>query len=95
MGDVKKRARTGSKAYEKLAITLPRGLAQALRREAAAHHAPSLSAYFAEKMAEALERDRLLEILDEMDALYGPPDPGAVAWAKEVLFGESRSTPER
>ena len=86
--DVEKRPQTRSRAYEKLAITLPRELAQAVRREAEASHAPSLSAYFAEKMAEVLERDRLFEILDEMDARYGPPDLEAVAWAKEVLFGE-------
>lgn len=84
----KERPQTNSRAYEKLAITLPRELAQAVRREAEAHHAPSLSAYFAEKMAEVLEKDRLLEILDEMDAKYGLPDPEAKAWAKEVLFGE-------
>ncbi|HLC30573.1 MAG TPA: CopG family transcriptional regulator [Dehalococcoidia bacterium] len=86
--DGKKRPGTKTPAYEKLAITLPRELAQAVRREAKERHAPSLSAYFAEKMAEVLERDRLFEILDEMDARYGPPDLEAVAWAKEVLFGE-------
>lgn len=83
---MKKRAKVP--AHEKFAITLPHELAQEVRREAEARHAPSLSAFFAEKMAEALEKDRLLEILDEMDAKYGPPGPEAVAWAKEVLYGE-------
>jgi len=86
--DVDKRPRTRSRAYEKVAITLPRELAQAVRQEAEASHAPSLSAYFAEKMAEALERGRLLALLDEMDAKYGPPGPEEVAWAKEALFGD-------
>ncbi|TAK34134.1 MAG: hypothetical protein EPO21_10655 [Chloroflexota bacterium] len=86
--NAKKRSRTRTPAYDKLAITLPHELAQEVRREAEARHAPSLSAYFAEKMAEAVEKDRLLEILDEMDAKYGPPDPEATAWAKEVLHGE-------
>ncbi len=88
MVDMKKREEAKTPAYEKLAITLPRELAQAVRREAATHHASSLSAYFAEEMTEALEKDHLKEILDEMDAKYGPPSPEAVTWSKEVLFGE-------
>ncbi|MBI2864267.1 MAG: hypothetical protein HYX94_06855 [Chloroflexi bacterium] len=84
----KKRSPGRTPGYEKFAITLPHGLAEEVRREAEAQHAPSLSAFFAEKMAEALEKDRLVEILDEMDAKYGPPGPEAIEWAKEVLYGE-------
>jgi len=88
MLDVKKQVRASDPAYDKLAITLPHALAQAVRREAEMRRAPSLSAFIAEILAEALERDRLLELLDEIDAKYGPPGPEAEAWAKEVLFGE-------
>ncbi len=52
--------------YEKLAISLPRELAEAVRAEAERVGAPSLSAFIAQVLREKVERDPLQEVLDEM-----------------------------
>ncbi len=65
-GSPKKAAESRDPAYEKLAISLPRPLAQAAREEVRAGRAPSLSALVAEALAEKLEQDRLQEALDEV-----------------------------
>jgi len=85
--DVKKGGGNQRPAYEKLAITLPRDLAEAARGEVQTGHAPSLSAFIAEAIAEKLERDRLQEVLDQMTAEYGPLPPEELAWADRVLLG--------
>jgi hypothetical protein len=59
-------SKTRPSAYEKLAITLPRGLADSARAEAKATGAGSFSAFIATAVEEKLERDRLREALDEV-----------------------------
>jgi hypothetical protein len=73
---------------EKLAITLPKPLAAAARDEVKARRAPSMSALIAQALAEKLERDRLQEVLDEMDAEYGPLTPEELAWADRLILGQ-------
>jgi Arc/MetJ-type ribon-helix-helix transcriptional regulator len=70
---------------EKLAITLPKDLVETIRAEVKARRAPSVSALIAEALEEKYERDRLQEVLDEMDAEYGPVTPEVLEWAKRVL----------
>jgi hypothetical protein len=69
---------------EKLAITLPRELAEAVRSEARATSAPSLSAYIAQALAEKLEGDRLQEVLDDIFRDQPMTDEER-AWADRLL----------
>jgi hypothetical protein len=58
--------KSGRGTSTKLAISLPRDLAEAARGAAQAHRSPSLSAFIAEAIEEKLERDRLDEVLAEI-----------------------------
>ena len=75
-----------SRAYEKVAITLPSRLAEAARDEVAAHGAPSLSAFIAQAVEEKLERDGLRELLDDIFATEPMTDEER-AWADRYLLG--------
>ena len=70
---------------EKIAVTLPPELVSAARRAVRQGRAASVSAYVAESMALRGREDTLRQLLDEMDAEYGPPSPEALAWADHVL----------
>jgi hypothetical protein len=54
------------RATTKLAISLPKDLAEATRSAAHASHAPSLSAFIAETLEARLEQQRLDDILHEI-----------------------------
>jgi hypothetical protein len=69
----------------KVALTVPTEVLRLARREVRAGHAKSLSAFVSEAIHEKLCRDALVEVLDAMDAEYGPPNREARAWAKRVL----------
>lgn len=86
--DVRNQQGTRASAYEKLAITLPHDLAQEVRDEVRMGHAPSVSAYIAAAVEEKRERDRLQEVLAQMDAEYGPVTSEELAWADRVLLGD-------
>jgi len=70
--------------YEKLAISLPRELAEAVRAEAKRVGAPSLSAFIAQVLRERVERDTLQEVLDEM-LREQPMTDGEREWADRIL----------
>ncbi|MBI3979597.1 MAG: CopG family transcriptional regulator [Chloroflexi bacterium] len=73
-------------SHEKLAVSLPRNLAQAARAEVQAGQAPSLSALIAAALAEKLERDRLQEVLDEIFCEQSMTEEER-AWADRLLEG--------
>ena len=81
-----KHRRTGSRRA-KVAVTVPDALLARARERVREGESPSLSALVTQALEEKLERDRLQEILDEMDAEYGAPTPEDIAWADLVLDG--------
>ncbi len=79
-----KRRTGGDSAYEKLAITVPRHLAEAAREEVRARRLPSLSAFIAQALAEKLEQDRLQAALDEVFRKQ-PMTEAEREWADRLL----------
>ena len=88
----------GESEYDRLAVTMPRGLARKVRRKAEAGEARSVSAYITQAVEEKLERDDLKALLREMAEEFGPPTPEQKAWADDILAvvaeGLSPSMPE-
>jgi hypothetical protein len=74
---------------EKLAISLPREVAQAARDEAQARGAASLSAFVAEAVEEKLEANRLQRLLDEMFSEQ-PMTEEEREWADKLLDASVR-----
>ena len=70
-----------------MAVTLPDPLLMRAKERVRAREAPSLSALVAQALEEKLERDRLQDVLDQMDEEYGPLTPEQLAWADHVLEG--------
>jgi hypothetical protein len=58
---------------EKIAVSLPKGLAGRARRAVREGRAPSVSAYVARALAEQTKLDDLAALLDEMLAASGGP----------------------
>lgn len=73
----------------KIAITIPADTLQLAKHRVKSGRAKSLSALVAEAVDEKLRRDELAELLDAMDAEYGPPSKAAKSWAKKVLARSS------
>lgn len=69
---------------EKLSISVPRGLAGELRRRVGAR---GVSRFAAQAIQRALERERLTELLAELDEVHGPV-------AKDVLDDVRRRWPK-
>jgi hypothetical protein len=69
----------------KVAVSIPRDVLDRARVEVATGRAKNLSVLVSETLDEKLRRDELGEILEAMDAEYGPPSKSAKAWAKRVL----------
>lgn len=59
--------------YEKIAISLPRNLAERARRAVRQGRAPSVSAYVASAIEEKVKLDELAVLLSEMLAESGGP----------------------
>ena len=72
------------RTHEKIAITLPRDLAQVVRAEAKACKSRSLSAFIAEVLREKVEKDDLQKVLDEIFA-ENPMTEEERQWADDVL----------
>lgn len=70
---------------EKLAITLPIGLAEGIRHAVAAGTAPSMSAYIAEAVEWRQQQDSLAALVHDLISEHGEPSPEAYAWADDVL----------
>jgi antitoxin ParD1/3/4 len=81
----------------KIAVTIPEELVRTARRAVREGRAPSVSAFVTTALEEKVGsdgktgRDRLIEMLDEMDRQYAPPGKEAEEWADWVL-GLSSST---
>jgi Arc/MetJ-type ribon-helix-helix transcriptional regulator len=63
----------GMNTAEKIAISLPRNLAERARRAVRQGRAPSVSAYVASAIEEKVKLDELAVLLDEMLAESGGP----------------------
>lgn len=70
---------------EKLAITLPRGLAQRIRRAVSAGKAPSVSAYIADAVQRRQQEDSLASLVADLIAEHGEPAAEDYEWADQVL----------
>lgn len=73
----KKRGRSQESAYDKLAISMPHGIAERARQEVQALGAPSLSAYIVDAVEEKMEKRRFRKILDDI-------------FSEEPMTGEER-----
>jgi Arc/MetJ-type ribon-helix-helix transcriptional regulator len=70
---------------EKIAVSLPAELVAAARAAVDRGDAASVSAYVADALAAKVQRDRLIEVLDELDRELGPPTAEEARWAQAVL----------
>ena len=68
----------------KITVSLPDVLVAAARRAVREGQAASVSAYVAAAMSEFQVGDSLQDLLDELDAVYGPVPAEAMEWAKEI-----------
>ena len=69
----------------KIAVSIPEDLADRVEKAVSLGRASSVSAYVSQALEEKTRRDRLADVLDEMDRELGPPSPGAQTWARQVL----------
>jgi len=69
----------------KIAVSVPEELVAEAEAAVASGRASSVSAYVSQALGEKTRRDRLIDVLDEMDRELGPPSPGAQTWARQVL----------
>jgi len=72
---------------EKIAISLPRGLAQRAQQAVRQGRAPSVSAYVASALEEKVKLDELSALLDEMLAESGGPLSAAERRAADRELG--------
>lgn len=72
-------------ATTKVALTIASDTLALAKKAVKNGRAKSLSAFVSEAVGEKVERDKLAEILDVMDARYGKPSKADRAWAKRVL----------
>ena len=69
----------------KIAVSVPEELVGEAEAAVEAGRASSVSAYVTQAMAEKAGRDRLVEVLDQMDRELGPPTRRDETWAHRVL----------
>lgn len=70
---------------EKLAITLPKGLAEGIRHAVSEGAAPSVSAYIAEAVEHRQRQDSLAALVRDLIAEHGTPSAEDYEWADRVL----------
>jgi Arc/MetJ-type ribon-helix-helix transcriptional regulator len=75
---------------EKIAVSLPRGLAHRARQAVRRGHAASVSAYVAAALEEKIKLDELSTLLDEMLAETGGPLTPAERDAADRALGVGR-----
>ena len=80
----KRRQAAGGAGYAKVAVTIPREIADAARRRVESGRSETMSALVTEALAEKLEQDDLRSLLDEMEAEFGPVPAGVQDWANTV-----------
>ncbi len=71
--------------YAKLAVTVPREIAEAARQRVESGQAGTMSALVTAALAEKLERDDLASLLEEMAAELGPVPAEVQEWADRVF----------
>ena len=81
----KRRQAAGGTGYAKIAVTLPREVADAARRRVESGRSETMSALVTEALAEKLEQDDLRALLDEMEAEFGPVPGDVRDWANVVI----------
>lgn len=69
----------------KIAVSVPAELVDEVGAAVDAGRASSVSAYVTQAIAEKVRRDRLEDVLDEMDRELGRPTHRDEMWAKKVL----------
>lgn len=77
----------GMSTTDKIAVSLPKGLATRARRAARQGRAPSVSAYVASALEEKVKLDELAALLDEMLAESGGPLSPAERRAADGALG--------
>ncbi len=70
---------------KKIAITLPEEQVAAARRAVAEGRSPSVSAYISQALARRDADEELEDMLAEIYAEVGQPDPSDRAWARRAL----------
>ena len=70
---------------EKLAITLPKQLAEGIRHAVAEGAAPSVSAYIAEAVEDRQRQESLAALVSDLIAEHGAPSTEDYEWADHVL----------
>ncbi len=80
---------------EKIAISLPKNIAERARRAVRRGHAPSVSAYVAVALEEKAKLDELSTLLEEMLAESGGPLTGAERRAVDRELGAATKKPRR
>ena len=74
----------------KVTVTLTPDRIAAVHRAVADGRAESISAYVSEALDRHLEDDTLTVLLDELDALYGPPSAEVERWASALVRNDPR-----
>ena len=69
----------------KIAVTVPEQVLKRARAQVRAGKAKTLSSLVSSAVEEKVARDELADILEALDAEYGPISKADKAWAKRVL----------
>ena len=91
-GKTPERHTAGVNGTDKIAVSLPKGVADRVRRAVRQGRAPSVSAYFVAALEEKAKLDELAVLLDEMLAESGGPLSPAERRAADHLLGVSAKT---
>lgn len=70
---------------QRVTITMPEEVLQAVRARVANGHASSVSAYMTGLAKEAVRERDLLDVLAEIDAEEGPPSEEAERWVEDLF----------
>ena len=94
-GKTLERHTAGMNGTDKIAVSLPKGVADRARRAVREGRAPSVSAYVASALEEKAKLDELAVLLDEMLAESGGPLSPAERRAADRALGASSRTRRR
>jgi Arc/MetJ-type ribon-helix-helix transcriptional regulator len=85
----------GMTTTQKIAISLPKHVAEGARRAVRSGRAKSVSAYVADALEEKVKLDDLSQLLDEMLAESGGPLTAAERRAADRALGVAQRAPRR
>lgn len=72
-------------SVERVTITMPSDLLEAARAQVDAGRSASMSALVSGALADQLRRQRMEQVLDEIEAEHGAPSRGDMEWARQAL----------